>query len=612
MPVIEIDTLQRVRDMTYTHPFGTGYFRAGRIDSVNVAGQDFLVMASDGDGFGVATIGSNGALDFVDAFGVSYERLEGWAFGSTTIASIEKNGETFVYLSGRARELVDNRDHNESGLLVLKIDADGTPDVLQYRPIPGAPQGYGSTNSLGSDPKIINVGGRDILVSSDNARSSSGGESTFETFQIRANGTLKPLASSQPFVYDFEKNDVVTVDGKAFVIAFGQFDIAPLQVLRLFKTGVMRPVFELPTSDTAIYNRITTDLETVEIGNRSFVIVSEVTAGTILVYEVLPSGRLQLVEQEAPDAGDSWRYSGALEVFEENGDAYVAAASGTGIGVFRISDGGALIQVDDFRPATAMGNNPDLEARDINGSQYLFVSSNTTDEIRSLRYVAVDDSINGNNGANRRKGTAEDDQIYGRGGNDVLRGLDGDDLIEGGNGRDKLVGGDGDDNLFGGARQDKLLGGNGNDFLFGDFGNDILYGMNGNDYLNGGAGDDLVQGGTGNDRLFGAGGNDILKGGDGFDVLTDGAGFDQMTGGNGADIFVFWKDGNRDVIRDYEDNLDRIDLTEFGRDLEFSDLSIRQAGNDVRVRVMGEVIVVKSADGQIFDYELSLGDFVFA
>ena len=33
--------------------------------------------------------------------------------------------------------------------------------------------------------------------------------------------------------------------------------------------GGLRPVFELPTSDSAIFNRITTDLETVQIGNRA-------------------------------------------------------------------------------------------------------------------------------------------------------------------------------------------------------------------------------------------------------------------------------------------------------------------------------------------------------
>ncbi|MEX0279751.1 MAG: hypothetical protein AB3N13_01030 [Arenibacterium sp.] len=75
---------------------------------------------------------------------------------------------------------------------------------------------------------------------------------------------------------------------------------------------------------------------------------------------------------------------------------------------------------------------------------------------------------------------------------------------------------------------------------------------------------------------------------------------------------MFWKDGTTDTITDYEDNRDKIDLTEFGRGLEFSDLVIRQAGSAVEIDVMGETILVNSATGQISDFELSLGDFVFA
>lgn len=612
MPIVEIDTLQRIRDMEYSHSFGTAYFRPGRITSISEGGQDYLIMASEGDGIGVATIGANGALDFVDALGTSFDRLNNFDFESNTIASIELDGASYVYLSGAAGEQNGNTVAYSTGLFVLRFDDSGIPTVIQHREIDRAPQGYGTVSSFGSDPKIVNVNGRNILVSSNDATSSST-DGTFETFEIRANGRLKPLSSTEPFVYDFEMNDVVSVDDKTFVVAFGQYDIAPLQVLRLFKSGEMKQMFELPTSDTAIYNRITSDLETVEIGDRSFVIVSEVTGGTILVYEILASGRLELVETERPGFGDNWGAPETLEVFEQDGNHYLAAGGyGSSIGFFQISNGGALIEVDEFRPVTPLGRTYDLEARDIDGNQFIFSSSQAVDEVRSLRFVPLDESITGNKRDNKRSGTAEDDQIYGRGGNDVLKGQDGDDLIEGGNGRDRVVGGGGEDNLFGGAKQDTLLGGVGDDFLFGDYGNDTLFGQAGNDYVNGGVGDDKVQGGTGNDRLFGGAGNDVLKGGDGLDVLTDGTGFDQMTGGDGGDIFVFWKDGNRDVIKDYEDNVDRIDLTEFGRDLEFSDLSISQAGNNVKVNVMGEVILIKSADGQIFDYELSLGDFIFA
>lgn len=612
MPTVEIDTLQRLRDMQYDNGFGNGIFQPGRLTNIEAGGQDYLIMAGENDAIGVATVGNNGALDFVDAYGSRFDRLDGYSFGNNTIASIEKGGSNYVYLSGSVQKEVGNSVVVENGLLVLKFDANGLPRVIQQQPLDGVPQGYGVTSSFGSDPKIIKVSGRDILISTSDART-FGQDGTFETFQIRNDGTLKPLESTKPAVVDFEINDVVSVGGKAFVVGFGAYDDAPLQVLRLFRSGSMEPVFELPTSDTAIYNRITSDIETVQIGDRSFVIVPEVTAGTILVYEIMPTGRLELVEQEQPGIGDLWGAPEGIEVFEQDGNTYIATGGyGRSIGIFQVSDGGALIEVDEFQPGTPLGRTYDLDVRDIGGNQFIFSSSGALDEIRALRFVPLDESITGTGGRNVFSGTVEDDQIYGRGGNDGLRGLAGDDLIEGGYGADKLFGGAGRDNLFGGAGKDQLFGGTGDDFLFGDASDDQLFGNSGNDYANGGQGNDRVTGGSGNDRVFGGDGNDFLKGGAGNDVLTDGRGLDQMEGGSGNDIFVFWKDTKRDVIRDYEDGQDRIDLTEFGPNLEFSDLTIRQSGQNVIVSGMGDSILVKSASGQIFDFELSLGDFIFA
>ncbi|MBJ6371012.1 calcium-binding protein [Sedimentitalea arenosa] len=612
MPIVEIDTLQRVRDMGFDNGFGTSYFAPGRLTSIETGGQNYLVMASEGNGFGMATIASNGALDFVDAYGTSFDRLDSYSFGSNTIASIEKNGVSYVYLSGSATRLENNQQFFDTGLFVIKFDGTGAPEVIQHRDLTNAPQGYGTVSSFGSDPKIVNIGGRDILISSDGARTSST-NGTFETFQIRANGKLKPLESTEPFIYDFEKNDVVTVDGKTYVVAFGQFDIAPLQVLRLKRDGSLTEAYEVPTTDSAIYNRITSDLEPVEIGGRSFVVVPEVTAGTILVYEILGNGRLELIDQEVPSIGDQWGAPETVVAFEEDGLHYIATGGyGRSIAIFRMTEGGALHEVDEFQPATQLGRTYDLEARDIGGEQFLFSSSGALDEVRALRFVPIDDSINGNGGNNSIVGTPQDDLIFGLKGRDTLKGAAGDDVLEGGKGLDMLKGGKGKDSLFGGDGRDTLLGGDDGDFLFGDADDDSVMGQNGNDYAYGGAGDDTVTGGGGNDRVFGGNGDDKVKGGSGNDVLSDGKGKDSMLGGSGNDVFVFTKDNKRDKIQDFEDGNDRIDLTDYGRGLEFSDLTVTQNGNNVTVEVLGDTILVKSATGQIFDFQLSLGDFIFA
>ncbi|MEC7259476.1 MAG: calcium-binding protein, partial [Pseudomonadota bacterium] len=475
--------------------------------------------------------------------------------------------------------------------------------------------GFGVVSSFGVDPTFANVAGRDIMIV--NARENSGNYNAFQTYQVRDNGTLKPLANTATEFDSASKFDVASVGNRDFVVTWGQWDAAPMQVLRLFKSGELRQVFNLPTSESAIYNRITTDLETVQIGGRSFVIASEVTVGSIMVYEIDRNGALTLVDQETPGRDDPWGSPEALEVFTEDGNHYLAAGGyGNALAVFQISNGGALTEVEELTPPNSapLGRVYDIEAQDIDGKQFLFASTGAVDELRSLRFVAEDDTINGNRNDNIRRGTESDDQILGKGGHDTLRGRDGDDMIDGGNGNDRLLGMEGADNLRGGGGTDRVDGGTGDDFLFGDDGEDLLLGRDGNDRMYGGTGADRLIGHDGNDVMDGGGGNDRLFGGHGLDRLTDGAGADRLTGGPGLakDVFVFVQDGRRDVITDYQDGLDKIDLTAFGATLDFPQLVISQSGDDVSVSVMGEIIVIRGADGPLSQFDLDQGDFIFA
>lgn len=109
--------------------------------------------------------------------------------------------------------------------------------------------------------------------------------------------------------------------------------------------------------------------------------------------------------------------------------------------------------------------------------------------------------------------------------------------------------------------------------------------------------DDLFGAGSGNDVLIGSGGIDALFGGAQDDLLDGGGGADLLTGGDGGDIFVFgpgdttdpvdinlgfftinWAPpaspsgavlGGMDVIRDFEDGVDKIDVSAFGSGLVF-------------------------------------------
>lgn len=92
---------------------------------------------------------------------------------------------------------------------------------------------------------------------------------------------------------------------------------------------------------------------------------------------------------------------------------------------------------------------------------------------------------------------------------------------------------------------------------------DRMIGNRGNDVFNGGGGDDLLSGKKGNDVLNGGSGKDKLYGGDGNDRLNGGSGKDQSMGGSGADTFVFERGNDVDVVWDFKDDQDKIDLSDF-------------------------------------------------
>ena len=155
------------------------------------------------------------------------------------------------------------------------------------------------------------------------------------------------------------------------------------------------------------------------------------------------------------------------------------------------------------------------------------------------------------------------------GGNDAYDGRGGNDTIDGGDGLDILVGGAGNDRINGGADFDRILGGKGNDILNGDGGDDRVIGDAGKDKISGGAGDDdlrglggrdNIKGGAGNDKITAGNGNDRVDGGKGRDDIEGGAGNDTLKGGAGNDTFVFNKNNGTDVIKDFRNNKDTLEI----------------------------------------------------
>ena len=127
-----------------------------------------------------------------------------------------------------------------------------------------------------------------------------------------------------------------------------------------------------------------------------------------------------------------------------------------------------------------------------------------------------------------------------------------------------------------------INGTSGDDSLIGTHGNDIISGFKGNDTLRGRTGADILLGGAGHDSLVGGRGRDTLRGGAGADILVGGKGLDSLTGGAGKDQFnlVSGLTADRDIIQDYQNDLDRLGLT---GSLTFGSLDIRQNGADTDI-----------------------------
>ena len=210
-----------------------------------------------------------------------------------------------------------------------------------------------------------------------------------------------------------------------------------------------------------------------------------------------------------------------------------------------------------------------------------------------------DDFLNGGDGNDQLLGGENNDQLLGGLGNDLLQGDNGDDLLGGDLGNDTLRGGNGDDildgnvgndNLSGGANNDVLLGDLGEDSLNGDAGDDLLFGNDGNDILsggtdndelNGGTGRDLLNGGAGNDIIFGNEDNDTLVGDAGDDLLHGGLGNDILQGGLGNDKFAIAVGNGSDIIKDFQDGLDKIGLSS---GLLFTQLTVSGLGTNTFIR----------------------------
>ena len=111
---------------------------------------------------------------------------------------------------------------------------------------------------------------------------------------------------------------------------------------------------------------------------------------------------------------------------------------------------------------------------------------------------------------------------------------------------------------------------------------------------------------------MGGSGADVLSGGGGDDWLHDGGGTDVLTGGAGADVFVFARDGAVDLVTDFQDGLDRFDVSDWGRIYSRDALIIISTPTGAEIIYGAERLIITSANGASLPTSLFTdADFLF-
>lgn len=252
----------------------------------------------------------------------------------------------------------------------------------------------------------------------------------------------------------------------------------------------------------------------------------------------------------------------------------------------------------------------------------IFAWNNLTDIVSNVDTQFADATyyIGINSAVSSSQGTTYyiDHGFQGTNGSDVIMDVSGDTVANTGKGADLILLGQGTHFVDSGAGNDVVVVGNGDDvvklgsgddWLWANGGNDNVRAGSGNDVVLGLDGDDTLRGGRGEDDLQGGNGRDKLNGGQDNDRLDGGADNDTLTGGQGEDSFIFSAGTGRDIVRDFEDGLDRLEVDMASTGLSgFSDLTLTQQGNHVLVDLgNGDEVLVRN----IAQADLTAADFDF-
>ena len=526
---------------SFTHGEEPDGYRSGITDIalVSLGGQMVLVTAARPDaGLALYDVAGNGALSFED------DR----AYGSAS--------------------------QGLSSISLTAVNLGGDDIVLVTRPGPSTLAGF----ELPGNGRIL---AGQSLAATDSAPLSAATSGSYlftalagggiGRFRIEASGQLTPLSTVNPA----PSGQTSSMTGLVAVTVAGDDYIAAISAsgdrVDLYTVS---SAGQLTLSDSigaahGLGMDTPTDLHTVSIGGRSYVVVASAATSTLTVFEIAANGDL-ILRDHVGDTLDT-RFDGvtSLDIVEEGGRAYIiTGGADDGITLLELLEDGQLIHHDTM--ADTLGSTlADVSAvagYAHNNGLRLYVASASEPGLTEL-------SVSLSGMGHVHTGGSGNDQLTGGSGRDVLVAGEGADTLTGGNGQDVFV--IGDDGiadtitdydperdvidissiqlLHDPSQLTIIATSNGAELYFGEFqltvfsangqplnlqdlhfdfalshlptgnadgssGLNVL-GTSDPDYLAGGESDDLLKGFDGDDTLMGGAGSDFLDGGDGMDVV---------------------------------------------------------------------------------------------
>ncbi|MEM6758656.1 MAG: calcium-binding protein [Pseudomonadota bacterium] len=521
----------------------------------------------------------------------------GDAFSVTGTATLFGGDDTLIGGSGDDTIYGDVKDNANSAQIIAGNDSlvGGAGDDMLFGDVdqpnslsPGLTGGDDTLNG-GAGADVLNGGqGRDWAIYSGDAVSidlffnrASGGDAEGDEFISIEN--IRGTSGDDTLIGDlFSENELVGGAGDDSLMALGDADTLTGGSGRdtLVHSG-MGSVYNGGNGfDTLIIQRnlgSTETLSSIEHGvlaTTSFTVINSTHLLSFQSFDVSDAPSLSLILEARDFVSSEANIIGRSASFS-------LTISGSGANNSIIGSGFGEIIRGEAGNDTILGGSGDDQLFGENAT----VGLGTGDDIihggngsDTLIGGAGHDSLSGDAGDDTLSAGNGDDMLRGEGGRDELSGGDGHDTLIGGKGLDTLKGGSGADDLRGNSGSDAIIGNGGDDTLEGNGGDDTLFGEGGNDHLTGGRSNDTLLGGnnndtleggdqrdsldgeTGADVLLGGRGNDTMIGGAGHDTLNGQRGDDELTGDAGADVFLFRNNGGDDVITDFGNGADRLNI----------------------------------------------------